>query len=84
MEPISDNEVISKGDEIIGTIAKKATDHLWYVRIDNPTYYDVLVPVDKLPGLKQGDKIKGIVEEINIAGDGQPGLFLKDINVIEV
>lgn len=79
---IPDNEVIKVGDEIIGTIAKKAADHLWYVRIDNPTYYDVLVPVDKLPELKPGDNIKGIVEEINIAEDGQPGLFLTQIEYL--
>ncbi len=79
MAPIPDNKVSSKGDEVIGTIGKKAMNHLWYVRIDNPTYYDVLVPVDKLPELKEGDNIKGIVEEITIAGDGHPGVFLEQI-----
>ncbi len=80
---IPDKHIISNGDVITGTIAKKAADNLWYVRINNPTYYDVLVSAEKLPDLKEGDNINGVVEIIHIAEDGRPGLFLEDIEIID-
>lgn len=76
---------VSAGDTIMGTCRKSIElAELWYIEKDGGRdYYDVLCHFDKAPKeLKVGDKVKGIVDCINIAGDGTPGLFLKELRII--
>lgn len=76
---------VSAGDIIMGTCRNSIElAELWYIEKDGGRdYYDVLCPFEKAPKeLKVGDKVKGIVDCINIAGDGTPGVFLKELCII--
>ena len=77
----TNNPLLHDISEAIYHLLANSTDVIM-MDANRDSYYDVLCPFDESPdNMKIGDNIVGTVKEINIAHDGTPGVFLKNIKI---